>query len=383
MRTPVGPATVAAWILSAVLLALAGRPANADFAEGFAAFQAADYEAAWVALEPVAEAGDKRAQFLLGEMLLKGLGREADQFAAAGWFHMAVAEPDPDRYALYALASQYFNGDGVPQDVANAIDLYQRAASLGDTNAMRSLAAIYARGEDAAPQDLNLAMRWLFMASQAGDPASAERFALLARAAGTTPPFSGRWVAVSYGAPADHPSWSAAPEFLPDLIGGRLTLAQGSFTMPGATCNRPAFITGSTTPTRLTSGLAGAMPYGNLGPPGDNLLSTLMVVCDGALTATMVQLADGKLLVSALGGMLLFDVSPSPIVETAQRLLGEAGYDPGPIDGLWGPRTGAALRAFQGSAGLLPTGAFDDATMFALAQAAARAAAPPDVPNSP
>lgn len=361
----------------AIAVSLFAPPAAADeFADGFAAFQAEDYETAWTILEPVADSGDRRAQFLMGEMLLKGLGREVDPFAAAGWFQKAVREPDPDRYALYALASQYYNGDGVPTDIPNAVVLYERAASLGDVNAMRSLAAIYARGEgDEVPQDLNAALRWLFMAAQAGDAASAERFGRLAQAAGRTPPFTGRWGAIAYVAPNDHPSWALSPEFLPDLIGGQLTLSNGSFNLFGAQCRQPAFIAGESNAVALSASLAGAVPYGALAIDDPTVMTSLMVICDGALTATLLRLPDDRLLVSALGGALVFEALPSPTVARAQELLQVAGYNPGPVDGLFGPRTGGALQAFQAEAGLIATGAFDATTMFALEQAAESASA--------
>lgn len=49
-----------------------------------------------------------------------------------------------------------------------------------------------------------------------------------------------------------------------------------------------------------------------------------------------------------------------------QLLLDEAGFDPGPIDGQWGPRTGRALAAFQRAEGLKPSGEPDAATLDAL-----------------
>ena len=39
-------------------------------------------------------------------------------------------------------------------------------------------------------------------------------------------------------------------------------------------------------------------------------------------------------------------------VPEVQRLLGGIGHAPGPADGVWGPRTGRAFRAFLGDAGL-------------------------------
>lgn len=49
-----------------------------------------------------------------------------------------------------------------------------------------------------------------------------------------------------------------------------------------------------------------------------------------------------------------------------QRLLARAGFAFGPIDGLIGSRTNAAIRAYQMSVGLPKTGRFDEATVSRL-----------------
>jgi peptidoglycan hydrolase-like protein with peptidoglycan-binding domain len=49
-----------------------------------------------------------------------------------------------------------------------------------------------------------------------------------------------------------------------------------------------------------------------------------------------------------------------------QQRLKDLGFDPGPIDGTFGDRTAAALRAFQRKAGVPETGTVDDATMKEL-----------------
>src|SRR5215475_1870995 len=46
----------------------------------------------------------------------------------------------------------------------------------------------------------------------------------------------------------------------------------------------------------------------------------------------------------------------------AQELLKAAGFDPGVIDGVLGPRTRNALRRYQASQGLPTTGLLDEAT---------------------
>jgi hypothetical protein len=53
-------------------------------------------------------------------------------------------------------------------------------------------------------------------------------------------------------------------------------------------------------------------------------------------------------------------------VGQAQELLKEAGFNPGPLDGLLGPRTREALRRYQASHGLPETGVLDEATQESL-----------------
>ncbi len=53
-------------------------------------------------------------------------------------------------------------------------------------------------------------------------------------------------------------------------------------------------------------------------------------------------------------------------VESVQRALAEAGHDPGAIDGVMGPRTTAALKAYQQQNGIDATGQLDDATRAKL-----------------
>ncbi len=43
-------------------------------------------------------------------------------------------------------------------------------------------------------------------------------------------------------------------------------------------------------------------------------------------------------------------------VRRAQTALASRGYDVGPVDGIMGPRTGAAIQAFQSDQGLAPDG---------------------------
>ena len=48
--------------------------------------------------------------------------------------------------------------------------------------------------------------------------------------------------------------------------------------------------------------------------------------------------------------------TPTAPVRDVQRLLDELGFDPGPVDGILGPRTAGAIRAFQREVGLAADG---------------------------
>jgi hypothetical protein len=50
----------------------------------------------------------------------------------------------------------------------------------------------------------------------------------------------------------------------------------------------------------------------------------------------------------------------------AQQRLKELGFDPGPVDGLWGPKSQAALRRYQETYELPVTGEVDRPTLTAL-----------------
>lgn len=56
----------------------------------------------------------------------------------------------------------------------------------------------------------------------------------------------------------------------------------------------------------------------------------------------------------------------NPRVEEIQKILKEAGFEPGPIDGVMGAQTRVAIRGFQKKKGLKPTSKIDSVTQLAL-----------------
>lgn len=70
-------------------------------------------------------------------------------------------------------------------------------------------------------------------------------------------------------------------------------------------------------------------------------------------------------------------------VRELQRLLVAAGYDPGPVDGIFGPLTDAAVRQFQRNMGLRDDGLVGATTWVALKQAQPAPPKPEPPPESP
>jgi len=79
----------------------------------------------------------------------------------------------------------------------------------------------------------------------------------------------------------------------------------------------------------------------------------------------VIQLAIVSLLLTCFIPVVSGELSRKQIQE-AQKLLKNAGFNPGPIDGILGPRTRAAIRQYQAKHGLPETGSLDEATRAVL-----------------
>ena len=83
---------------------------------------------------------------------------------------VAAAAPAPtDAGGMYQLGLQYANGQGQPQDYAQAREWYERAAAAGSALAMNNLGALYASGNGVA-RDNAKARGWYEKAAAAGNP---------------------------------------------------------------------------------------------------------------------------------------------------------------------------------------------------------------------
>jgi len=69
--------------------------------------------------------------------------------------------------AQYKLGAIYGQGDGVPQDYAEAVKWYRRAAEQGIAGAQNNLGAMYAKGQG-VPQNYVQAHKWFNLAAARG-----------------------------------------------------------------------------------------------------------------------------------------------------------------------------------------------------------------------
>lgn len=157
--------------------------------------------AEFLALQTLARAGDRQAQFDLGKAyeLGQGSGRARDLDAALPWYLKAAeqnhAEAQSRLGAYYEaadkpeealrwlekaaaqgharatnkLASMHDFGQGVSKDGRKAVELYEKAADLGWPEAMWNLANIYGAGRY-GPSDRDQACVWTLRAQKYAEP---------------------------------------------------------------------------------------------------------------------------------------------------------------------------------------------------------------------
>jgi hypothetical protein len=109
-----------------------------------------------------ADQGNAGAQFGLSVMYANGQGVPQDYAQAARWCRKAADQGDTA--AQVFLGSMYANGQGVPRDYAGAIRLLRPLAEQGDASAQFFLGLMYMKGEG-VPQDHAQAYKWFTLAA--------------------------------------------------------------------------------------------------------------------------------------------------------------------------------------------------------------------------
>lgn len=117
-------------------------------------------------LRPLAEAGNRDAQFYLGGMYDYGLGVTKDYEQAIAWYGKAAAQGVTQ--AQVNLAFKYQTGQGVKQNLSEALRWYHVAADKGNALAQFNLGTISYDGPG-GEHDYGEAAKWFLLAAAQGN----------------------------------------------------------------------------------------------------------------------------------------------------------------------------------------------------------------------
>jgi hypothetical protein len=173
-----------------ISLLVAGPAIAESFDDATKAYFSGDYETAYRIIKPLAEQGLPEAQFNLGLMYEKGQGVPQDYAEALKWYRKAAEQGNAKAVKSYRKAAEQGNAEdqfnlglmydkrqGVPQNYAEAVKWYRRAAEQGFAEAQTNLGIMYFTGQG-VPKDYVLAHMWFHLATSrypASEKAKRER----------------------------------------------------------------------------------------------------------------------------------------------------------------------------------------------------------------
>lgn len=144
----------------AVAFNVAAPAWGAPIDDALAAYAGGNYAAAMTVAKPLAEAGDARAQTLVGRMIHLGQGTVSDDPLAQVWFLKAARQGNAE--AQLATAKLYELGEGINQNMGEAYAWAATAAQLGLADAVtyRDTVATYISGTELAQAKRDAAKYW-------------------------------------------------------------------------------------------------------------------------------------------------------------------------------------------------------------------------------
>jgi len=127
-------------------------------------------------MKALADKGIAYAQFNLGVMYRNGEGVPENDAEAVKWYRKAADQGDAQSQGN--LGFMYDNGFGVPENHAEAVKWYRKAADQGSALAQYNLGFMYATGEG-VPENNIRAYVWWSMAKTQGDTDAASNIDIL------------------------------------------------------------------------------------------------------------------------------------------------------------------------------------------------------------
>jgi TPR repeat protein len=145
---------------------IVGQALAGPFEDAEAAYDAQNYATALKGLDPLARAGNNKAQYLLGRMYALGRGVTQNYNEALKWYRLAAAQGSGD--AQNSIGNLYVMGNGVTQDYNEALKWYRLSAAQGNAHGENQLGGMYAGGTGVA-KDIVRACMWYSLAAAQGN----------------------------------------------------------------------------------------------------------------------------------------------------------------------------------------------------------------------
>lgn len=294
-------------------------------------------------LRVAAIAGDVDAQFSIGENYLQG--RNVDRkmpvterlSKAARWFRRAAEKGHAP--SQYRLATLYELGRGAPKDHAESMFWYRRAAESGHVKAMHNLAvlSIAGRGRTA---NYPVAAKWFTKAAEYGLADSQYNLGVLYERGLGVP----KDLAAAY-------HWFSLASIQGDkkAVQKREGLARH---LSGAVLEQERKRTLGWAAEEIDQAVNSKAPEPPVEQPKE-----ARATAEPQMPSTQVLHGIWNARITRL----------DTATAEAQRLLKQLGFKPGPVDGIVGPKTVSAVRAFERKNGLPSTGRITDLLIAKMA----------------
>ncbi|MES9920965.1 MAG: tetratricopeptide repeat protein [Candidatus Thiodiazotropha sp.] len=156
-------------ILILIMPPLSFAGPHEDYLHGLAAYQREDLMTAIESLKIAADSGHAKAQSLLG--YIYDIAEENEQ--AFHYYRQAAEQGEAD--GAYGMGMLYATGEGVAQDLFEAVRWFEKAADAGHPQAIDLLATAYLNGGLALTKDSAKAIDLLERGAALGHTPSIER----------------------------------------------------------------------------------------------------------------------------------------------------------------------------------------------------------------
>jgi len=266
--------------------------------------------------------------------------------AATGALKAAAAAGNP--LAFYEIGARFTEGRGVPVDLETAASWYQRAADLGHAPSQYRLANFFEKGSGVA-RDLDAAKKWYQMSAEQGNASAMHNLAVLYATAGAAP---------DYENAAEWFTRAAEVGVRDSQVNLAILYARGDGVTRDLEKSYKWFAIAANDGDK-DAAVKRDEVFNALRP--EQVEAARAAVANWSATQVNPDANDVEVPASWEGkSNQTASVDMKKAIRNIQAILNNNGFDAGAPDGVMGKKTVAAIKDFQTSIGVEPTGEIDD-----------------------